>query len=100
MTRILLEYIVLKFSRLPRWFICTAGTLEVFFDLLVLVADIRMSWSSSTVSYHCRDSLTYLSNRAHESALRSLIPPLAREMMIVIFLEISDTNIRHTLFDF
>ena len=100
MTWLSLEYIVLRFSRLPRESIRTAGTLEVFFDSLVLVRDIRMSWSSSTVSYHCRDSLIYLSNRVHESASRSLIPALEREMMIVIFLAISDTNIQHTLFDF
>ncbi len=43
MTWLSLEYIVLQVSRLPRGSIRTAGTLEVFFDFLVLVRDIRMS---------------------------------------------------------
>ena len=100
MTWLSLEYILLQLSRLPGGSIRTAGPLEVFFDFLVLVGDIRLSWSSSTVSYRCRDHLIYLSNRVDESASRSLTPPLAREMMIVIFLAISDTNIRNSLFGF
>ncbi len=100
MTWLSLEYIELHLSRLPRGSIRTAGTLEVFFDFLILVEDIRMSWSSSTVSYHCRDSLIYLSNRVHEAASRFLIPTLVRGMIIIIFLAISDTKIRHTLFGF
>ncbi len=95
-----LEYIVLQLSRLPQGYIRTAGTLDVFFDFQILVGDIRMSWSSSTVSHHCRDSFIYLANRVHESASRSLIPLLGHEMMIIIFLAIRDANIRHMLFDF
>ena len=100
MTWLSLECLVLRLSRLPRGSIRTAGTFQVFFDFLILVRDIRMSWSSSTVICRCRGSLIYLLNQVHESASRSLIPPLAREMIIIIFLAISDTNIRHTLFDF
>ena len=100
MTWLSLEYTVLQLSRLPRYSIRTAGTIEVFFDFLILVGDIRMSWSSSTVSYHRRDILIYLSNRVHESASRSSIPSLARERMIIVFLAVSNSSIRHTLFDF
>ncbi len=37
-----LEYIVLQLSSLPRGCTCTAGTLEVFFDFLILVGDLQM----------------------------------------------------------
>ena len=99
MTWLSLEFVVLQLSRLPRESIRTPGTLEIFFDSPVLVGDIRMRWSSSTISYHSRDSIIYLSNRVHESASRSLISHLAREIVIFIFLALRASNIRHTLFD-
>ncbi len=93
MTWLSLEYIVLQLSRLLQGSFRTAGALEVFFDFLILVGDIRMSWSSSTVSHHCGDSFIHLANRVHEAASQSLITSLAREMMIIIFLAISHANI-------
>ncbi len=72
--------------------------LEVFFDFLILIGDVRMGWSTSAVGHHCRESLVFLANRVHEAS-RSLIPPLAREMMMIIFLATSDSRVRRTLFD-
>ncbi len=60
MTWLSLEYIVFQLSRLPQGSIRTAGTLEVFFDFLIIVGDTCMSWASSTATHHCRDSLIYL----------------------------------------
>ena len=89
-----LEYIVLQISRLPPGYVRVAGTLEVFFDFLILVGGIRMSWSPSAVGHHCRDSLIYLATRVDETGSRSLIPRLAREIMIIIFLASTDPNAR------
>ena len=95
-----LEYIVLQLSSRPQGCTCTAGTLEVFDDSLILVGDVRMGWSPSAVGHHCRESLVLLANQVHEAASRSLIPPLAREMMIIVFLATSDSSVRRTFFDF
>ncbi len=95
-----LEYIVLKLSSLPQGYTRTAGTLEVFFDFLILVGDVRMGWSSSAVGHHCWESLAFLANRVHETSSRSLIPPLARQMMIIVCLATSDSTVRRSLFDF
>ena len=95
-----LEYIVLRFSSLPQGCTRTAGTLEVFFDFLILVGDVRIGRSPSAVGHHCRESLVFPANRVREAASRSLVPPLAREMMIIVFLATSESSIRRTLFDF
>ncbi len=85
---------------LPQGFIRTAGTLEVFFDFLILVWNVRMGWSLLTVKYHYRRSLVLTAIRVHETGSRSLIPPLDREMMRIEFLGTSDSSIWRILFDF
>ncbi len=70
-TGVSLEYIVLQLGSLPEGSTCTAGTLEVFFVFLVLVGDLRMSWSLSAISHHYRKSLVFLAFRIREIASRS-----------------------------
>ncbi len=94
-----LEYIELQLSRLPQGCTRTAGTLEVFFDFLILIGDVRMGWSPSAVGHQSRKSLVFLANRVQEAASLSLIPLLAREMMIIVFMAIRDSSVRRTLFD-
>ncbi len=58
-----LEHIVLQLSSLPQGCTRAAGTLEVFFDFVILLGDVRMGWSPSAVGQHWRDFLVYLANR-------------------------------------
>ncbi len=95
-----LEYILFQILSLPHGCTRTVGTLEVFFDFLILVGDVRMGCSPSAVGHHCWKNLVFLANRVHEAASRSLIPHLARKMMIILFLATSDSSVRRTLIDF
>ncbi len=95
-----LEYIVFQLSSLPPGCTRTAGTLAVFFDFITLVGDVRMGWSPSASAHHCRDSLVFLANRVHKAASTSLIPPLSREIMIIVLLATYNSSVRRTLFDF
>ncbi len=49
-----LEHIVLRLRHLPQSHTRTACTLEIFFDFLILVADIRMGWSPLSVGHQSR----------------------------------------------
>ncbi len=86
-----MEYLVLQFSSLPQGSTRTAGTLEAFFDFLTLVRDVRKGWSPWARGHYCRKNLVFLANRVHEEASRSLIPPLFREMLIIVFLATIDS---------
>ena len=93
-----LEHIVLRSCILPHGQTHTAGTLEIFFDCLILVADIRMGWSASLFGRQCRSSLIILANCGHATGSPCLIPLSAREMKIILVLATTNSNVRCTLF--
>ena len=98
-TRLAFEHIVLLLSRFPYGHSRIAATLEVFFDFLVSHGVLRMEWSSSSSAQDWRSSVSVLCHSTRDSWSPHLIPPLACEMMVIIFLGANDSVTRRRLFD-